>query len=82
MKYIYERKLKDGVCYVNLSEDFLTQIYNVTTEVTLYSIANSLAELPNVNKVQISIDGESNMMFRESVNLTTVFERNLDIMEE
>ena len=74
--------VKDGVCYVNLSEAFLTQIYNVTTDVTLYSIANSLAELPNVNKVQISIDGESNMMFRESVNLTTVFERNLDIMEE
>ena len=74
--------VKDGVCYVNLSEDFLTQIYNVTTEVTLYSIANSLAELPDVNKVQISINGESNMMFRESVNLTTIFERNLDIMEE
>ena len=74
--------VKDGVCYVNLSEAFLTQIYNVTSEVTIYSIANSLAELPNVNKVQISINGESNIMFRESINLTTVFERNLDIMEE
>ena len=74
--------VKDGVCYVNLSEAFLTQIYNVTSDVTIYSIANSLAELPNVNKVQISINGESNIMFRESVSLTTVFERNLDIMEE
>ena len=52
---------------------------NATPEVTLYSLVNSLVELPNVNKVQISINGETNVVFRETYNLSTVFERNLDI---
>ena len=40
--------LKDGTCYVNLSEHFLTQIYNVSSDVAIYSLVNTLVELPNV----------------------------------
>lgn len=72
--------VKDGICYVNLNSDFLSQPYNVTADVTIYSLTNSLVELPNVNKVQISIDGETAISYKESVSLTTIFERNLDIM--
>lgn len=72
--------VKDGICYVNLSEAFLSQPYNVTSDVTIYSITNSLVELPNVNKVQISVNGETNLFYRENVNLATVFERNLDLL--
>ena len=43
---------------------------------------NSLVELPGVNKVQVSIDGNTDVTFRDSVSLTTVFERDLDIIEE
>ena len=46
----------------------------------IYSVVNSLVELNNVNKVQITINGETNIMFRESVSLSTVFERNLNIV--
>ena len=72
--------VRDGICYVNFDENFLTQIYNVSTDVAIYSVVNSLIELNNVNKVQISINGETNIMYRESVSLTTVFERNLDLV--
>lgn len=72
--------VRDGVCYVNLDETFLTQIYNVTPEVTIFSITNSLVELSNVNKVQISINGDTSGVYREKYNLTTYFERNLDII--
>lgn len=72
--------VKDGVCYVNLSDDFLTQIYNVTSDVTIYSIANSLVELPNVNKVQIAISGDTSVMYRDSTSLAVPFERNLDLV--
>lgn len=72
--------VKDGICYVNLNEKFLTQIYNVSADVTLYSITNSLVELPNVNKVQISINGETEILFREATKLTTIFERNLELV--
>lgn len=66
---------KDGICYVNLDEGFLTVVNNVSTDVSVYSIVNSLAELSNINKVQILINGEQPSSFSASV-----FERNLDIV--
>ena len=74
--------VQDRICYVNLDSTFLTQIYNVTSEVTIYSITNSLVELNNVNKVQISINGDSNVNYKENISLSTVFERNLEIVEQ
>lgn len=73
--------VKDGTCYVNLNDDFLNQPYNVASDVTIYSITNSLVELSNVNRVQISINGETNLSYRENMSLNNVFERNLDILE-
>ena len=72
--------VKDGICYVNLSQDFLTQMYNVTSDVTLYAITNSLVELTNVNKVQILVEGETDVLYNEKVSLNTVFERNLELV--
>lgn len=71
---------KDGVCYVNLDDSFLNQIYNVSADVTIYSIVNSLIELSNVNKVQISINGDTTGIYREKYSFSTIFERNLDIV--
>ena len=72
---------KDGICYVNLDETFLNQIYNVTADVTIYSIVNSLVELSSVNKVQISINGDTSTTYREKFAFSTVYERNLDLVE-
>ncbi len=72
--------VKDGICYVNLSKDFLTQVYNVASNVTLYGIVNSLVELANVNKVQILVEGESNVLYNDKINLNTTFERNLELV--
>lgn len=74
--------VKDGTCYVNLNENFLTQVYNVNSEVTIYSIANSIIALNNVNKVQIMVNGNSEITYRESMSLSNAFERNLDIVEQ
>lgn len=73
--------VKDGTCYVDLNNDFLSQPYNVASDVTIYSITNSLVELSNVNRVQISVNGESNISYRENISLNNVFERNLDILD-
>lgn len=73
--------VKDGISYVNFNDTFLSQIYNVSSEVTLYSIANSLAELANVNKLQISINGETDIMYRETTSLAQVFERNAELVD-
>ena len=73
--------VKDKICYVNFSEEFLTQTQNVIPEVTIYSVANSLIELNTVNKVQISINGETSYIFRDKISLSAPFERNLDILK-
>lgn len=72
--------VKDGTCYVNLNNKFLSQPYNVASDVTIYSITNSLVELSNVNRVQIAVNGETNISYRENMSLNNVFERNLDIL--
>lgn len=64
---------QDGICYVNLDAAFLTSVGNVPMEVSIYSVVNSLAELSNVNKVQILVNGEVPASFGSSV-----YERNLD----
>ena len=74
--------VKDGICYVNFEPSNQEIVANVSEEVSVYSIVNSLSEIKNVNKVQILIDGESDRMFRESISLSNVFERNLDIVEQ
>lgn len=75
---------KDGICYVNLSEKPIEQaglFSNISEEITLYSIVNSLCELPEINKVSISIEGDSNRMFILEYPLETLYERNLDIVK-
>lgn len=73
--------VKDGICYVNLDSSVIVPAGNETTDITIYSITNSLVELSNINKVQISIDGKTDVLFRDKYNLTTIFERNLDYIQ-
>lgn len=73
---------KDGICYVNLDEGFLEQGYDVLEQIPVYSIVNSLTEIPGISKVQILINGETNLTYQESIRLETIFERNLDLIEE
>ena len=70
---------QDGVCYVNLSKDFLNKITNVSDEVMIYSIVNSLTELGNINKVQILVDGDMNVRLGE-FDLSDLYERDLDMI--
>ena len=60
---------KEGVCFVNLSKEFITKHPGVTSAeiMTVYSIVNSLTELVNVNKVQFLIDGEIKELFNHIV---------------
>lgn len=72
--------VKDGVCYVNFDENALTPVGNATAQVQIYAIVNSLAELPNINRVQIAVGGKTDVLFGEKIQLSTVFDRNLDLV--
>lgn len=51
---------KEGVCFVNFSDGFLSGIEgDLTAERTaVYSVVNSLTRIPDIKKVQILIDGK------------------------
>lgn len=72
---------KNGTCYVDFDENFLNPMEHVSPTVTIYAVVNSLVELPNVNKVQFTINGEKVKKFRESLKFDVSFDRNLDLME-
>ena len=70
--------VKNSICYVNFDKNFLTGDLLANPYMTIYSLVNSLTELSNISKVQIMVDGDSSVKFREIIPLDTPFERNLD----
>lgn len=74
--------IRDNICYVDLSREFNELLKNVKSDVVVYSIVNTLCELPNVNKVQFAIEGEQQEKYGETEEFNTPFERNLNIAGE
>lgn len=71
---------KDGVCYIDFNEAFMGKSEQITDQVVIYSIVDSLAELSNINKVQFKIDGEIRKTY-QTLEFSGMFERNLDLLE-
>jgi germination protein M len=72
----------DGVCYVNLDEMFLNQNQEISEQVVLYSVVDSLTELSTIDKVQISINGDTSGKCRYTYDLATMYKEDLSIVEE
>ena len=72
----------DGICLVNFDNGFLNYNFDIEEEVVIYSIVNSLTELPAVNTVQISVNGDTSQVYREKMSLSDRYERNLDLVTE
>ncbi len=73
---------KDGVCYVNLDTGFTAQGYDVLGTVTIYSIVNSLTDLPGITGVQILVNGETTISYKDNISLATTFQKNPEIVEK
>lgn len=72
----------DGVCYVNLSDSFRNQNAEVNEEIVLYSIVNSLTDVPGVSKVQIAVNGSTEGKVRYTYDLSKMYERDLGYTKE
>ena len=68
------------ICYVNFDSSFLEQNQTVSDELMVYSIVNSLCELPYVNGVQILVDGESEIMLHKTLDLSQILRRKTDLI--
>lgn len=73
---------KDGICYVNFDSGFLAEGYMQKPEITIYSMVNSIIQNCNVNQVQILIDGSSEVVFRNTMDLNVPFSMNKDWIKE
>ncbi len=73
---------KDGVCYVNLDTGFTAQGYDVLGTVTIYSIVNSLTELQGITGVQILVNGETSISYKDNISLEATFQKNQEIVEK
>ena len=71
---------KDEICYVNFDSAFLTFLYDVLPEVTVYSIVNSLIEGTEAGQVQITINGETNAEYMDAVDLSQPLSENRDLL--
>lgn len=74
--------VKDGICYVDLSDEFYDTNNPLKNDIIVYSVVNSLVELPTVSKVQFLKNGEKQQFFRETMPFDGIFERNLDLIEQ
>lgn len=72
---------KDGICYIDLSEEFLKPEESVKDYVTIYSVVDTLCELANVSKVKFTIDGKEKSYYNQTIPFSQMFERNLDIVK-
>lgn len=72
----------DGIAYVNLDQAFVNDALPVAEELPIYALVNSLVETGNVSKVQISINGDTKLTFRESMELDQLYQWNGDMVEK
>lgn len=71
----------NNICYVDLSEEFLLEQSNVANELVIYSIVNSLSELNDIHRVQISVNGKAEIEYHDDISLESPLIRKLDLVE-
>ena len=74
--------VSDKICYVNLSAEFSDAALNLPEDIPIYSIVNSLTALDSVDKVQISINENTNRVYREAIKLDQIFSADQSLVEE
>lgn len=74
--------VNENICYINFDSSFLNNTLEVKEYIPIYSIVNSLAAVSSINKVQITVNGSQEVMFRDAISLNQLFERNLDYNAE
>lgn len=74
--------IRDNICYVDLSKEFLTLLPDVRNDVSVYSIVNTLCELPNVSQVQFMVEGEQQEKYGDMDDFYTPYGRNLNLISD
>ena len=69
----------DGIAYVNLGKQFVDEALPVDAQIPIYSIVNSLIDAGNVSQVQIFINGDTSLLFKDKVDMNQLFQVNHEL---
>ena len=66
----------NGICYVDYNSVFQDYALNVSEEIPVYSVVNTLIAATGVDKVEISIEGNKEVTFGKNMQLYKFYEWN------
>lgn len=74
--------IKGDTCYVNLDEGILTQNTSLNPEIPVYALVNSIIAGGNCSQVQLSINGETDILLYGEIDISKPLIKNMEIVEE
>lgn len=74
--------ISDRICYVDLSRGFVESALEVSPEIALYSVVNSLMAGNEIDKVQIMVNGDSEYVFDDVLPLYSFYEANEELVQK
>ena len=72
----------DQICYVNFNKNFIEEALPLKEEIPIYSIVNSLIDTCRVDKVQLSIEGVTDITYGETMYLDQFYEKNEELIDK
>lgn len=70
-----------GICYLDLNRQFMGSVSGVKGETALYGLVNSIVSLPDVDKVQLLVEGEIIHLYRGVSGVDEPLQFNDSILE-
>ena len=70
----------DRICYIDMNHEFQDMALDVAENISVYSVVNSIIDSCEVDKVQISIEGDSGGNFQKKLPLYKFYSKNQDLV--
>ena len=73
-------EVSDVVCYVDFSSAFSDSGIDIPVNTMIYSVVNSLLDTASADKVQISVEGDTEATLSDGTSLYSLFSKNTDLV--
>ena len=73
-------EVSDDVCYVDFSSAFSDSGIDIPVNTMIYSVVNSLLDTASADKVQISVEGDTEATLSDGTSLYSLFIKNTDLV--
>lgn len=73
-------EVSDDICYVDFSAAFSDSGVDIPVNTMIYSVVNSLLDAASADKVQISIEGNTEATLSDGTSLYSLFSKNTDLV--